>query len=101
MNDVWRYVVTPRAARDLRQLDSAIRQRVLDALDRLVARAGQGDIHRLVGTADEYRLRVGDWRVRYRVAHLTEPVTPPAIGNLTVHEVVALRVLPRGRAYRE
>jgi mRNA-degrading endonuclease RelE of RelBE toxin-antitoxin system len=37
---------------------------------------------------EEWRLRVGDWRVRMRfvAAHRT---------------VVVLRVLPRGRAYRD
>jgi mRNA interferase RelE/StbE len=45
----------------------------------------QGDVATLAGADDEWRLRVGDWRVRFtRDDHGT---------------VQVLRVLPRGRAY--
>ncbi len=46
-----------------------------------------GDMRKLRGRDDEWRLRVGDWRVRFRFDSQS--------GN-----VVVLRVLPRGRAYR-
>jgi mRNA interferase RelE/StbE len=60
--------------------------RILDALDRL-ATTGQGDIQRLRGTPDEWRLRVGDWRVRFRY-------------DAAVQALAVLRILPRGEAYR-
>jgi mRNA-degrading endonuclease RelE of RelBE toxin-antitoxin system len=41
-----------------------------------------------MGGADEWRLRVGTWRVRFAF----DPQT---------HTIVVLRVLPRDRAYRE
>jgi mRNA-degrading endonuclease RelE of RelBE toxin-antitoxin system len=60
---------------------------VVDAVEHF-ARTGEGDVVRLVDVAPpEYRLRVGDWRVRFarddehRLLHV-------------------LRVLPRGKAYR-
>jgi mRNA interferase RelE/StbE len=83
----WRVEFTSRAVRDLRQLDPPVRRRILDALDRLVADPPAGDVVKLTGR-DEWRLRVGDWRVRMRYddAHRT---------------VVVVRVLPRGRAYRD
>jgi mRNA interferase RelE/StbE len=78
---------TPAAEKDLRRLDPPTRERVRQALARLVT-TGQGDVRRLQGLEDEYRLRVGDWRVRFRFDE--------ASGALDV-----LRVLPRGRAYRD
>ena len=107
--EIWRYELTGQAERDLRQLDRAVRQRVLRALDRFVDKPGPGPIHdpergdvrRLRGAPEEYRLRVGDWRVRFTVRVVVEPVPPPDSGEVTVHVVTVLRVLPRGRAYRD
>ena len=82
----WTVVLTASAQRDLRRLDRPVATRILDALARL-ADTGQGDVTRLQGVADEWRLRVGDWRVRFRYEH-------PA------RTLVVLRILPRGQAYR-
>ena len=49
---------------------------------------GLGDVVRLSGRAGEFRLRAGDWRVRFTLDHTTQTVA-------------VLRVLPRGRAYRD
>jgi mRNA-degrading endonuclease RelE of RelBE toxin-antitoxin system len=46
-----------------------------------------GDVVRLAGT-EEWRLRVGDWRVRFE----RDP---------RARMIYVLRVLPRGRAYRD
>jgi mRNA interferase RelE/StbE len=55
----------PRALKDLEKLDHQTRMRVLAAMERL-AEAGYGDVTRLTGVnPPEYRLRIGDWRVRY------------------------------------
>jgi mRNA interferase RelE/StbE len=81
-----RWVLTARGRRDFRRLDTPVQRRIADALDRLVADPPQGDITKLAGSDDEYRLRVGDWRVRF----IREDDT-----------VYVLRVLPRGRAYRD
>jgi len=83
----WRVEFTARAARDLKRLDPPVRQRVYDALERLTSAEPAGDVTRLKGR-DEWRLRVGDWRALFQRA--------PDIRTLFV-----LRVLPRGRAYRD
>lgn len=82
----WRVVVDDRARKDLRRLDPPARDRVLSAIKRLAQGAElAGDVKRLRGSG-EYRLRVGDWRVRFeRGDH-----------ELTI---IVVRVLPRGRAY--
>jgi mRNA interferase RelE/StbE len=77
----------PRALKDAEKLDHKTRGRVLAAMERL-AETGHGDVTKLTDVnPPEYRLRVGDWRIRYGL--------DPAARVLTV-----LRVLPRGEAYR-
>jgi mRNA interferase RelE/StbE len=81
----WTYVITPPARRDLRRLDRPIKQRVVDALDHFAANPKAGDTRKLAGN-DDWRLRVGDWRVRFNFDH-------------EARVIVVTRVLPRGRAY--
>lgn len=77
----------PRALKDTERLDGKTRQRVLSAVERL-GETGQGDVTKLTSVhPPEYRLRAGDWRIRYAL--------DPAAQVLTV-----LRVLPRDQAYR-
>lgn len=79
----WRIVVTAAARKSLRRLSRPDRERIVRAIDALPA----GDVRPMVGLPDEWRLRVGEWRVRYRrddVAHL-----------LTI-----LVVAPRGDVYK-
>ena len=87
MSDSSGWVFTPRAKRDLRRLDQPVQRRVIDALDRLVGNPPAGDVVKLTGPDHEWRLRVGDWRVRFQ---------RDADGLIYV-----VRVLPRGRAYRD
>jgi mRNA-degrading endonuclease RelE of RelBE toxin-antitoxin system len=72
----WSWRLTPPAERDVKRLD------------KLVANYPRGDVVRLKGvTPPEFRLRVGDWRVRFRA-------------DSHDRVVFVLRVLPRGEAYR-
>jgi mRNA interferase RelE/StbE len=77
----------PRAQKDLKRLDQVAQRRVLEAIEHF-ARTGEGDVIRLVNVVPpEYRLRVGDWRVRFALDK--------------EHSLLdVLRVLPRGKAYR-
>ena len=82
----WRVVVDDRARKDLRRIDPPIRRRILNAIERLAQGAElTGDVKRLRGS-NEYRLRVGDWRVRFEREDRQLVIT-------------VVRVLPRGRAY--
>jgi mRNA interferase RelE/StbE len=82
----WRVVIDDRARKDLRRIDPPMRQRILRAIARLAHGAElTGDIKRLQGSR-EYRLRVGDWRVRFEREDQELIIT-------------VVRVLPRGRAY--
>lgn len=83
----WQVRWHAQAIRDLRRLSTINRQRVSEAIDGL-AETEQGDTKRLTGyTPPRFRLRVGDVRVLFQFED---------DGAMRV-----LRVLPRGRAYRD
>jgi mRNA interferase RelE/StbE len=78
---------TPRATRDGGRLDRVVRERILTAIDRFAA-TGYGDVKPLKGSREgEWRLRVGDWRVLYRL-------------DKSASTMEILRILPRGEAYQ-
>jgi mRNA interferase RelE/StbE len=79
--------IEPSALKDLEGLDRPVRERIVAALDRL-AETGHGDTKRLKGTDAEWRLRVGDWRVRFERDGKAEAIR-------------ILRVRHRREAYRE
>ncbi|MBI2916706.1 MAG: type II toxin-antitoxin system RelE/ParE family toxin [Chloroflexi bacterium] len=70
----------------MERLSQAVRHRVFAALDRLCAEHA-GNTQKLHGMGDEYRLRVGDWRVLFR-------------SDVPARTIVVLQVRPRGWAYR-
>ena len=82
---------TPRALRELRALDQRAARRIGSAVTRY-AKTGHGDARKLAGRADEYRLRVGAWRVIFAFG------TDPEHGSPTIE---VLGVVPRVRAYRD
>jgi len=81
----WALAFESRAERDLGRLDPPVARRVISALDRLLAQDPSVDLRRLQGS-DEWRLRVGDWRVRLQL-------------EFNTRTVIVVRILPRGRAY--
>lgn len=81
----WAVRFERRAEKDLGRLDAQVAQRVVAALDRLLVRDPSVDVRRLKGS-DEWRLRVGDWRVRLRL-------------DFESNTIIVVRILPRGRAY--
>lgn len=79
-------VLTDQAKADLAALDRATRLRIAAAIQRLVL-TNTGNIKKLQGIdPPEYRLRVGDWRVRFSY---------PDPGTVRVN-----RIVNRREAYR-
>jgi mRNA interferase RelE/StbE len=68
-------------------LDPPVAARIIAGLTRF-AETGYGDVRKLEGPGDEYRQRVGEWRVRF-------------VYNVDEHAIIVLHILPRGRAYRD
>jgi mRNA interferase RelE/StbE len=85
VSDSWRLAYSRRAERDLRRLDRTVYERVIEALERLVEDPASADLRRLRGSV-EWRMRVGDWRVRLEL-------------DWRERTILVVRVLPRGRAY--
>jgi mRNA interferase RelE/StbE len=81
----WAIRFESRAERDLGRLDPPVVRRVIAALERVRERDPAVDVRRLRGS-DEWRLRVGDWRVRLQL-------------DFDARTVIVVRILPRGRAY--
>ena len=82
----WTYVLATPAQRDMRRLEEALRQRILQAIRRYT-NEGLGDVVKLRGRQEEWRLRVGEYRVRFR-------------RDTANQIIVVLRVQPRGEASR-
>lgn len=55
---------TEEAKADVRRLDRQVAMRIFEALDGY-ASTDEGDVTQLKGRQKEFRLRVGDWRVRF------------------------------------
>lgn len=83
---LWSVVWSRRSQHDLRRLQRQVADRVIRAVERH-AETGHGDLAKLEVSANAYRLRVGEWRVRLRY-------------DDEAHAIEIISVLPRGRAYR-
>jgi mRNA interferase RelE/StbE len=81
----YRLVISNRFTKDLRQLDPQIRERILQALAKLEENPYQGE-KVLAQETGTWRLRVGDWRLRY---------------DIVGEEVHLLRVRHRREVYRQ
>ena len=55
------------AARELGRLDPPVARRVLAAIERLVANPRPRGSTKLRGSRNDWRIRIGDWRVIYTV----------------------------------
>ena len=59
-----RVLFRPQAVRDLENLETQDRDLVEDTIERF-AKTGAGDVKMLAGADRQYRLRAGDWRIRF------------------------------------
>ena len=84
----WEVEWRRRALTDLAALEPQIRRRIEDAIERMAADGRRDSLQKLHGRNDEWRLRVGDWRVRLEFDHPNNIVT-------------VLRVRHRREVYRE
>jgi len=65
----WQGIWAPQALKELARLDRGEQHRVRRAVEAFASES-KGDVLRLQNiTPPEYRLRVGKWRVRFRLDH--------------------------------
>lgn len=84
----WTIDISRQAQREIDGLPTEIKDRVKSSLAGLITHPRQGDIRKLAGRPNEFRLRIGDWRVIFRVEKARK-------------QVVILAVRPRGSAYQD
>ncbi len=86
----WTVRWEDEAAEDLAHLACRDPKRAANIIQRVVdfAEQGRGDIKKLAARQDEWRLRVGSWRVIFTF-------------NRAERELLELSVETRGRAYRD
>jgi mRNA interferase RelE/StbE len=82
----WSIEFSPRSRKDLDRVDRQVRRRVYAALQRIAADPRQATGVRKLTDVEEWRIRVGAWRVRFTKDEDTRTI-------------YITRVLPRGRAY--
>jgi mRNA interferase RelE/StbE len=80
-------LLRPAAIRDLKSLPSDARSRIEKAIAHLADDPRTSGTKKLVGLDDEWRLRVGDYRVLYII-------------NDSARQIVIARVAHRREAYR-
>ena len=57
----------PRALRQLRKLSGSVQHRILQQADELAVDPRPRGVEKLRGKEDQYRVRVGDYRILYEV----------------------------------
>lgn len=83
----YHVLVPMRVQREIDSLPATVRNRIVQAIDHLTDAPRPPGCTKLTGHRDEYRIRVGDYRVRYEVRD-------------TDQSVVVLRVRHRRDVYR-
>ena len=78
---LYEIVVLPAARKALRKLDSTARERIGTKIDRLARNPRPSGCKKLEGGDELYRIRVGDFRVIYRIEDEVLVVAVVTIGN--------------------
>lgn len=73
--------IMPSALRGLRKLDPPTQSRILAAIDRLAENPRPPGCRKLAGAHDLYRIRVGRYRVAYRIRDVVLVVLVLEIGS--------------------
>jgi mRNA-degrading endonuclease RelE of RelBE toxin-antitoxin system len=63
-----RVLFRPQAVKDLERLETRDRDLVEETIERF-ATSGIGDVKMLTGADRQFRLRAGDWRIRFIYEH--------------------------------
>ena len=64
---MYKVSITARAEKDLKRLDRAIKNRAVTAIADLASEPRPTGCKKIQSEAGVWRIRVGDWRIAYRV----------------------------------
>lgn len=90
MNDrqeQWRVIVMKQPQKALRRMPKNLRERIREIIWTLAENPYPSGYKKLVGFKNNYRIRVGDWRIVYTIEN----------DQLLV---LVIRIAPRGEAYQ-
>jgi mRNA interferase RelE/StbE len=76
----WRVALVRSAEKELAQIPASLQVRIAKAIRALESNPTPPSIKRLKGR-EEFRLRVGDYRIPFFLSHETRTVTISAIGH--------------------
>lgn len=79
-----RILFSPTARKQFLSLDKPVQLRIKAGIEKLQFVPPRGDVVKLKGREEQYRLRVGDWRVIFR----------------RTNDIEIIAILPRGQAYK-
>jgi mRNA interferase RelE/StbE len=77
-------VFSPTARRQFLNLDKHLQIRIKTGIQKLSVIPLKGDISKLKGRENQYRLRIGGWRIIFRLTDIVQIIA----------------ILPRGQAYK-
>ncbi|WP_026929139.1 type II toxin-antitoxin system RelE family toxin [Glycomyces tenuis] len=77
----YRVVFTDEADKQLKKLDKAVRRRILLAIAKLEGEPRPTGVKKLKGSSDRWRVRVGDWRIVYKIEDGQLVVLVVAVGH--------------------
>ncbi|OHB90951.1 MAG: hypothetical protein A3E19_03050 [Planctomycetes bacterium RIFCSPHIGHO2_12_FULL_52_36] len=63
----YKIVIKPGAERDLKGIDMAVLPRIAGAIDGLASNPRSTNTQKIKGSAEDYRLRVGSYRILYKI----------------------------------
>lgn len=77
----YRVELKPSAASQVRKLERGVQKRILAKLDQLRDNPKPSGVQKMVGAADLYRVRVGDYRIVYTIVDDQLLVLVLAVGD--------------------
>ncbi|QQK77867.1 type II toxin-antitoxin system RelE/ParE family toxin [Salicibibacter cibarius] len=81
MTSEYRLIYHKTAVKFIAKLDKTSQERIATGLKGLSSIPPQGDIKKLKGHSDLYRLRIGGFRVIFNIDHQEHVVFIQAVGN--------------------
>ncbi len=85
---VWQVELTKGAYKTLSKQEKQDCKAIIAALERMIVEPGLMDIQKIESSKNEWRLRVGRWRIRFLLSFQEK-------------KIIVLRILPREDAYRK
>jgi mRNA interferase RelE/StbE len=80
-----RVVLQPKAKKYFRQLKEPLKGRIYAGLEKLKKDPREGDIQKMQGEVNIYRLRIGDYRVIFTIEN---------------KDIIVTKIAPRGEVYK-